>query len=96
MTQQRAFVELEIDAQNTFTPALTVAPESKVAISISGGATATVFLQRRFDGTNWRDVKSWTADAEETYEGDSACELRLGVKTGGYGSGDALCRLQVG
>ena len=34
-------------------------------VSLSGFGTATVKVQRSFDGTNWKDVKSHTADAEE-------------------------------
>lgn len=94
--QLKAAVSAAIAAENTFTSALGVEAQTSVAVSISGAATATVFLQRQLDGTNWRDVQSWTADIEATYVSDAACQLRLGVKAGGYGSGTATCRLQVG
>ena len=93
--QVKDFVSTAIGAENTFTSPLTIRPDVRVAISISGAATATVFLQRQIDGSNWRDVQSWTSDIEATYVADTGCLLRLGVKTGGYGSGTATCRLQV-
>lgn len=96
MAQGKQFVDAEVDAENTFTSALTVAAGQRVAVSSSGGATATVFLQRRFDGSNWRDVASWTTDVETTYQADASCEVRMGVKTGGFGSGTQALRLQVG
>lgn len=34
-------------------------------LSLSGFGSATVKLQRRVDGQNWRDVYSFTSDAEE-------------------------------
>lgn len=97
MAQGKQFVDVDVDAENTFTSALTVAAGQRVAISSSGGATSTtVTLQRRLDGANWRDVQSWVADVEASYQADAACELRLGVKSGAYGSGTQVCRLQVG
>jgi hypothetical protein len=97
MAQNKAFVTASVVAENSFTAALTINAGERVAISSSGGATSTtVTLQRRFDGSNWRDVQSWVADVEASYQADAAAELRLGVKTGGYGSGTQVCRLQVG
>lgn len=48
-------------------------------LSLSGGATATVKLQRSFDdGVTWKDVKSYTADAEENgFEPTSKVSYRL-------------------
>lgn len=41
----------------------------RFSISLSGGATATVQLQRSFDkGVTWGSVKEFTADAEEVGE----------------------------
>lgn len=97
MAQAKAAVTASVTAENTFTSTLAVASGQRVAISSSGGATSTtVTLQRRLDGSNWRDVQSWVADVEATYQADAAAELRLGVKTGGFGSGTQVCRLQVG
>lgn len=97
MSQAKAVVTADITAQNTFTDPLVVQAGERAAISSSGGATSTtVTLQRRLDGANWRDVQSWVADVEASYQADAACELRLGVKTGGFGSGTQALRLQVG
>lgn len=97
MAQGKQAVTASVTAENTFTSALAVAAGQRVAVSSSGGATSTtVTLQRRLDGSNWRDVQSWVADVEATYQADAACELRLGVKSGAYGSGTQALRLQVG
>ena len=47
------------------------------AISLTHAGTATVNLQRRFDGTNWRTVESYTASDEIAYDGGAIAEIRL-------------------
>ncbi len=79
-----------ITAQNTFTDAVQLNAGQKAAISISGTFSATVTVQRRLDGSNWRDVESFTSAVEKTFSADSGCEIRAGVKTGGYSSGTAI------
>ena len=79
-------VSATIAAQNTFTGSLHLALGERVSVSVQPGAATTVTLQRRMDGTNWRDVFSWTADAEKTYVADESCGVRIGVKTGDYGA----------
>ena len=86
-------VEAAITAQDTFTEPLDVGPGERVSISIDIGTSTTATLQRKLDGENWRDVQSWSANAEETYEGDEQCPIRLGVKSGNYGSGATTVRL---
>ena len=56
-------------------------------LSLSGFGAATVKLQRRVDGENWRDVQSFTADAEDLVfnEGDHVA-FRLNCST--HSSGD--------
>jgi len=85
-----------ITAQDSFTAGIPVHPEDRVSISLSGISDSTVTLQRKIDGTNWRDVKTYTANAEETYVADEAGEVRAGVKTGDYGTDTVVARLGVG
>ncbi len=75
-----------IGAQNIFTDELLVDEGDRVSVSGQPGAASTVTLQRRMDGTNWRDVNAWSADVETTYVVDEACILRFGIKTGDYGA----------
>ena len=76
-----------------------MAPGGAVSISISGTFSATVTLQRMLDGSNWRNVPlpdssaGWTAPTEMTYLPDEPGYLRLGVLSGNYSSGGAVCRL---
>lgn len=85
-----------ITAQDTFTAAVPIHPRQRVSVSLSGISDSTVTLQRKVDGTNWRDVKNYTANAEETYVADEAGDVRVGVKTGGYGTDTVVARLGVG
>ena len=96
MSQQRQFVEAEIDADGEWTAVMTVWPGVLVAVSISGTWSGTIKLQRRFDGANWRDVQTWTGSVEATYLADAGAEIRLGFDASGFGSGAAVVRLQVG
>lgn len=82
-----------ITAQNTFTNVMPVRVGLRASVSVSGTFVATVTLQRKLDGTNWRDVESWSGEIETTYVVDEPCDLRLGVKTGDFTSGTAVCRL---
>ena len=87
-----------ITAQNTFTDAFASVPANiRMSVSISGTYVATVTLQRMCDGTNWRDIQSWTSTvAEVTYHADENCSVRIGVKTGDFTSGTAVLRLGMG
>ncbi len=80
-------VTKDITAQNTFTDAVVLNAGQKAAISISGTFSATVTVQRRLDGSNWRDVQSFAAPTEQTYTAESGQEIRVGVKTSGFTSG---------
>ena len=75
-------------AQNTFSNAIQIV--GSFDISISGTFSATATAQRSEDGTNWRDVKSWTAPAEEAGYDPVLMYYRVGVKTGGYTSGTVV------
>ena len=79
-----------ITAQNTFTEPVQLDARKKAAISISGTFTATVVVQRRLNGSNWRDVQSFTGETEQSYEADVGQEIRVGVKTGGFTSGTVV------
>lgn len=72
-----------IAAQNTFSDSVEI--NGKGAISISGLSDTTATVQRMIDGTNWRDVESYTADQELVID-DIDCSYRVGVKTGDYGT----------
>ena len=80
-----------LTAQNTFIDAVQLDAGKKAAISISGTFSATVTVQRRLDGSNWRDVQSFTAAAEQTFDAGVGQEIRVGVKTGDYTSGTVAC-----
>lgn len=91
----RAQVTETIEAENTFTDRLMLRPGWPAAVSISGISGDTVVLQRTFDGgTTYKDVQSYTADDEDTYVPDAPCEIRLGIKTGGYSAGTVVCLLR--
>ena len=85
-----------LTAQSTFTGTLVCANKDRVSVSISDVSDSTVTLQRRLDGSNWRDVDSWTADVETTYVADEGCEIQLGIKTGDYGSDTVAVRIGMG
>ncbi len=87
---------VSLTAQNTFTDVLTCDLEDEVSVSVSGVSDSTVTLQRRFNGADWRDVIDFSANEEGSYTADEACELRLGIKTGDYGSDTVICRIGKG
>lgn len=80
-------VSASVTAQNSFTDLVQMDAKQKAAISISGTFSATVTVQRRLDGTNWRDVQNFSSPTEQTYEAECGQELRVGVKTGNFTSG---------
>jgi hypothetical protein len=54
-------------------------------VSLSGGASATVAVQRRVDGTNWVTIESITGDGERVVENATGMEMRLSCTS--YSSG---------
>lgn len=89
-------VQRNITAQNQFSEAVRIA-DRKFSISIRSSAiSATLTLQRKLpseDGTvaaNWRDVESWTANAEKIGESVGSWDYRIGCKTGNFTSATAL------
>lgn len=89
-------VKADITAQNTFTDSLSILPHQRPSLSISGTFDATVTLQRRLDGTNWRDVESWNGEIEPDYLSGYTQDIRLGVKTGNFTSGTAVLYIGIG
>lgn len=93
-----------ITAQNTFTDAIPMLAGEVASISaIYSTAVATTVLQRQLPGqSTWQDVPNpdgsvgWTASTQQSYRADERCDLRLGVKTGGYTSGTITARLGKG
>lgn len=86
-------VTKSITAENTFSDSISI--RGKFNIGLSGTWVATVFLQRSFDnGSTWLDVKSYTANIQETGdEPESGVIYRVGVKTGGFTSGTVVARI---
>jgi hypothetical protein len=80
-----------IGAENTFTDAVRLG--GNFNISIQGTFSATVFVQRSYDNSNWYDVDSFTSATEQTGFEPEYIWYRLGVKTGGYTSGTANVRI---
>lgn len=64
-------------------------------LSVSGTFVATVTVQRSFDsGDTWLDVKSVSAKTEEYgFETESGVVYRVGIKEGGYTSGQVFVRI---
>lgn len=83
-----------ISAQNTFSDAVQLDEGEVCSISGIGTAfTGTAVIQRKLPGqTNFQDVADqngvvgFTAkDFEVNFTAGSSCEVRAGVKTGGFG-----------
>lgn len=93
--QSAMSVAASVAAQNTFTEAAEFDARRPFNLSVSGTWAGTATLQRSFDaGSTWVDVDSYTANTEKLIDTTEAGVLwRLGVKTGGYTSGTAVCRL---
>ena len=64
-------------------------------VSISGTFTATVSLQRSFDGgTTWRTRTTYTTATEtNVFDHEARVLYRLGVETGNFTSGTVSVRL---
>ncbi len=101
LTSTGQTVASNIAAQNTFTSSIRVSGtgSSRVfTVNISGTWTATVVLQRSIgDDENWEDTgTTYTANTVATFDDELSNQIvyyRLGIKTGGYTSGTAVCSL---
>lgn len=93
---------LTANGENQYSHILSVDAGERVSVSVSGKFDATVTVERMLDSINWRAVPNqdgtvgWTAPTEQTYEADEACFLRIGIATGAFSSGEAICRLGKG
>ena len=89
----RKMVPRSVAAENQFTDAVTL--HGYFNLSISGTWSATVTLQRSFDGgSTWFDVGARTENVEEYgLEPEDSVQYRVGVKTGDYTSGTVVLRL---
>lgn len=93
-------VTQSVSAQNTFTNPILVTGTGAArafGIVITGTFNATVTLQRSVgDDTSWVDVTSYTTTQSTTLTDNlenQTIYYRVGVKTGGYTSGTAVCTL---
>ncbi len=89
-------VEDTLSAENTFGEPLQLDVHDRYAVSVSGTFVATVTIQRRFDGANFHDIEAYTVETEKDGIAASGQMIRLGIKTGDYTSGDAVCRISKG
>jgi len=87
-------VEATITGDNQFTPEISITAVG-FTLSLSGTFVATFTVQRSFDDTGvFRDIKQYTAPAEEIGEDfDRNNRFRFGVKTGDFTSGTGVARL---
>jgi len=66
----------------------------KFNLSISGTWTATIYIQRSFDGGSTAlDVESFTSNVEKIGEEPETVLYRANCKTGDYTSGTAIVRI---
>ncbi|MBY0587101.1 hypothetical protein K2X85_07985 [bacterium] len=91
----RLFSTANITAQNAFCEDVEFNFERSFNLSVSGTWAGTVTLQRSFDsGATWLDVYSTTANVETVVDNAETGVLwRLGIKSGNFTSGTAVCRL---
>ena len=87
--------ELSIGAENVFTPPLALRAGDTATVSVSGTFSATVTLQREFADAlgTWHDVATYTQATETSYTAPETEYIRIGVKTSGFTSGAAVCRI---
>lgn len=93
-------VTQSVSAQNTFTNPILVTGTGAArafGVVITGTFNATVTLQRSVgDDVSWVDVTSYTTTQSTTLTDNlenQTIYYRIGVKTGGYTSGTAVCTL---
>lgn len=97
MSSPTTLIPTSLTAQNTFSNWLQLDKGQMAAISIAGVTNSTVTLQRKFNANgDIRDVESWTAPEELAYTAECAMEIRVGIKTGGYGSDTVVIDMKTG
>lgn len=95
MTSRKS-VQDSLGDENTFGEFLQLDVGERFTVSLSGAFVATVTLQRRFDGANWRNVEVYTVETEKDGLAAEGQLIRLGIETGDYTSGTAVCRIGKG
>jgi hypothetical protein len=84
-----------INSANAFTDDVEFDRRRPFNLSVSGTWAGTVTLQRSFNnGSTWMDVYSTTGNVETVVDNvESGVLWRLGIKSGNFTSGTAVCRL---
>jgi hypothetical protein len=91
-------------AQNTWSSPVRVTgltANRGVSFTVTGTFSATVIVQRSTDNATWTDVGaplSWTAPTSTPYNDGLDNQIiyyRIGIKTGGYTSGTAVCTASI-
>lgn len=87
-----------LSAQNTFTDLITVRGAKQVDFSLSGVNGHTVTVQRRRAGSStWLDVEDFTTNTEQVFKNSGGVwEMRAGVKTGNFGTGNVTLDISAG
>lgn len=87
---QNNYVQKDVTAQNTFSDAIRIA-NRKFNIEVYGAISSTTVVLQRKDPSEsasaYRDVDSFTTLGSRIGESIGVWDYRIGVKTGGYGSG---------
>lgn len=92
----REIVSRSVGAADQWTEPLRLFQRELADVSVSGTFVATVSLQRRVDGSNWRTVKDYTEPAEDVMEAGGLQDVRVGVATGDFTSGTAVVSVSKG
>lgn len=94
-------VSVSVTAENQFSSAIRVTGVGAArgfGFAIFGTWVATVVLQASVGAEgNWQDVASYSANVQDGFNDNLDNQViyyRIGVKTGGYTSGTAICNLQ--
>ena len=83
-----ASVTKSISAENTWSDPIEI--RGNFDLSIAGTFSATVTVQRSFDGgSTWNDVDTFTAPIETFGSQPHYAKYRVGVASGNYTSGTA-------
>lgn len=96
------FVSKTITAANSYTKAIVPMPKSvssgymNISVAITGTMKVTLF--RSFDrGVSWRTVDDYETSTETFLtDYERGVMYRLGIKTGDFTEGSAICRLGIG
>lgn len=105
MTIASQMTTVNLTAQNQFSDPISLREGQSAAISLEIGTlnSTTIVLQRRLSAAgNWNDVPQpngtvgWTASTETDFIASASMEIRVGVKTGGFGTGAGSATIRKG